>query len=397
MTPKLDLKAVGERARDALDAEFPGEQLTRQNRAKFISALHAHLAPPSVRRTAWFRRTFAIPAFVTVAAAAVFWFWPVEPSFTVAGVPGKLGDALESGPNAIAVDFSSGNRVELSPQTRMSVVQNAAQLTRVRLDRGRASLSIKKQGRSFAVQAGLSTVTVTGTQFNVDFDDKTQRLQVALFEGSVYITGPCFPKPHHMVAGDHFSQVCNPGVAVAAPIPEPAPVSAPIPTATERHKANENWRALADAGRYGDALRAAQSVGFAAICRQASADELLALGDTARIGGNSALAKRAWQTLQQRFARSPQSAVAAFSLGRLSFDGDHDYAQAAGHFSRYLARAPSGPLAGDAWGRLLQARERAGLADAAARDGRAYLERFPGGPFVGLARRLVESEPQPDR
>ena len=50
---------------------------------------------------------------------------------------------------------------------------------------------------------------------------------------------------------------------------------------------------------------------------------------------------------------------------------------------------PSGPLMGDAVGRLMEARHRAGDGVAARRDAQRYLERFPRGPYAATASAIL--------
>jgi outer membrane protein assembly factor BamD (BamD/ComL family) len=55
-----------------------------------------------------------------------------------------------------------------------------------------------------------------------------------------------------------------------------------------------------------------------------------------------------------------------------------------------FCESPGGPLAREAAGRQIDARERAGD-HAAARDAAAsYIKRFPSGPYAGLAQLLLE-------
>src|SRR5262249_29471585 len=88
---------------------------------------------------------------------------------------------------------------------------------------------------------------------------------------------------------------------------------------------------------------------------------------------------------RDRFARTPQAAIAAFELGRSA-----PPAEAATWFEAYLAEEPRGSLAREAWGRLVEANALAGK-DAAARSAaQEYLARYPDGPSAALARRVLQ-------
>jgi transmembrane sensor len=116
---------------------------------------------------------------------------------------------------------------------------------------------------------------------------------------------------------------------------------------------------------------------------------VLLLGDTARLSGHAADARRAYAEVRNRFPGSAEAAQAAFALGRLALRSDEDRAAAERWFETNLRERPNGPMAGVALGRLLELRlargDRAG-AEAAARD---YLRRFPDGPYAPAARKLA--------
>ena len=120
-----------------------------------------------------------------------------------------------------------------------------------------------------------------------------------------------------------------------------------------------------------------------------NAVELLSLADAARLSGETSRAVEALLMLRQRFPASTSAATAAFSLGRLAFEKRGAYAEAARWFATYLNEQPQGPLMGDAIGRLMEARDRAGDRPAARRDAERYLQRFPEGPYAGTARVIL--------
>jgi TolA-binding protein len=149
------------------------------------------------------------------------------------------------------------------------------------------------------------------------------------------------------------------------------------------------WRALAGEARYKDALAAAEREGFDAICAAASATELRALGDAARLGGSPARAGQAYLALRQRFPGTPEAGSAAFILGRIAQDQSKDYARAAGWFTRYLSEQPGGELAADAAGRLVEARDKMGDTEGAQRAATRYLAAYPNGSHAGYARSVL--------
>lgn len=151
----------------------------------------------------------------------------------------------------------------------------------------------------------------------------------------------------------------------------------------------DSWRALADGGRYKDALAAADLEGFDAICVSANAHNLRMLGDVARLGGSPARAARVFEQLRARFPRSPEAAAAAFLLGRIAQDQRRDYAAAAAWFGHYLVEQPGGEFSSEAAGRLVEVEDESGDEDAAGRAAERYLASYPNGLHAGYARRVL--------
>ncbi|MEA2750143.1 MAG: transrane sensor, partial [Myxococcales bacterium] len=83
------------------------------------------------------------------------------------------------------------------------------------------------------------------------------------------------------------------------------------------------------------------------------------------------------------------AATAAFELGRVAFDGLHDFNAAGDWFDTYLRERPSGALAREALGRDNEARHRTGDAARAEQLATRYTATYPDGPHATLARRLA--------
>ena len=82
--------------------------------------------------------------------------------------------------------------------------------------------------------------------------------------------------------------------------------------------------------------------------------------------------------------------LAAFLLGRVELEQEHDPDMAAHWFSVYVQEQPSGPLVESARGRILEirrAQDDPAQVQAAARD---YLEHHPDGSRASLARGLLD-------
>ncbi len=186
-------------------------------------------------------------------------------------------------------------------------------------------------------------------------------------------------------AGSHAAPQMVPAHATApapsgAPAPSMAPLpGAPVPMAT-------TWRALARRAQYHQALTLALAEGFDRDCDQLRGDDLVLLADVARLGGDLRRADQAYRAALRRF---PDLDRPAFALGVMAFESRHDYRDAASWLSRYLHDHPSGPLATEAAGRLLEAWDLAGETTRAREAARNYLRDHPAGPHKALARRLA--------
>jgi len=420
---------VGEKVRDALDAESaPGDEV-RLGRARFIEhvttrnlrpATRQGLTPGAARRSVGF-------GLLALGAATAALFWVRRPlSFQIdadagpAAIAGNAGDRIEA--NAVvptALRFSDGSSIVLERGGKMRVLALARNGARVLVEKGAADIAIahERGPGKWRFEAGPVTVDVTGTRFRVDWDPDRRSFGIELKEGSVIVGGDCLPSPRRVQRGDDLHLSCGPGAvapstkpAATKPATQPvtnatAPGAAPAPaleakaappraTQTLAHRdthASEggDWRALVAAGHYAEGVRAAERFGWSRICRTASATELLSLADAARLSGETSRAVEGLLMLRQRFPGSTSAATGAFSLGRLAFEKRSAYAEAARWFATYLDEQPSGPLMGDAFGRLMEARQRSGDRAAARRVAEGYLQRFPGGPYAGTARAIL--------
>ena len=171
---------------------------------------------------------------------------------------------------------------------------------------------------------------------------------------------------------------------VPAPAPTPAPAAEPLPGA--HVPMATTWRALARRAQYHQALTLALAEGFDRDCDQLRGDDLVLLGDVARLGGDIRHADQAYRAALRRF---PDLDRPAFALGVMAFESRHDYRDAASWLSRYLHDHPNGPLATEAAGRLLEAWDLAGDTARAREAARSYLHDHPTGPHKALARRLA--------
>jgi transmembrane sensor len=315
----------------------------------------------------------------------------------------RLGVPLRAPAHApLPLTFSDGTAFTVAPRSQLTVTDVAAHGAGVVLNEGALVAAVVPRARSrWRVQAGPYTVAVTGTRFTVEWHPRSRSFQLTLQEGAVTVFGPSFgPNGRRVTPQETLRAGPEPPPApppVAAPRPV-MPLGAAAPASGERPgvaairqapAARSTWKRLAQAGRYADALGAAEREGFAEICRGAPATDLLILGNAARFAQQPERAKRAFRAARSRRGTSHESAVAAFELGRLAHDVGRRYRDAADWFALYLREEPGGALAHEAVGRRMEALHRAGDGQAARRAAEAYLDLYPDGPHQGLARQLL--------
>jgi transmembrane sensor len=322
----------------------------------------------------------------------------------------------------LPVRFSDGTFVTLQPTARARVTKIAQAGAMLVVETGRAEFAVvKRKSAAWHVSLGPFRVQVTGTRFVADWDPREERLLLTMQEGTVIVSGCMFGAGRPFVAGDTVRASCrdrHADVSTNAPSPtakavvDTTPSSQPPgqireePGSNDEHgssaafgsaranptptaaRPSSSWRDLMRQGRHGEALDAAEALGFSSECATASAADLVALGDAARYQGRLDRAEEAYHAVRRRFPGHERAAVAAFALGRVAFDQRGSFSNAARWFRAYLDEQPNGRLARDALGRLMEAHSRAGDLASARKEARRYLEHYPTGPHVEMARRL---------
>jgi TolA-binding protein len=367
-----------------------------------------------------------------VAAAIGFWFGRPAANRAVDPRPGAWQTASETA--SLPLEFSDGSEVVLSPRARARVLERDSNGARVYLERGRAHVSVvHRPSTRWGIEAGPFDVAVTGTRFDMEWEPGDETLSVKMDEGKVEISG-CGLGVRRVTAGESVRFSCrNNGAidtegkpAANAPPPDRAPEPAtsqtsdsastkhtapppsppvsdgptsstrdavvptvPAPSAVTGPAASADWRGLASNARYADAFAAVDGSAFDRECETADATSLLTLANVARLTGHAPHAQRALLALRRRFTTAPGAAMAAFDLGMIDADQQHDPAGAARWFATYLEETPRGPLAREALGRLVEAESQSGHEGRAREAARRYLKEYPTGPRADLARSLL--------
>lgn len=342
--------------------------------------------------------------------------------------PGQLG-AFVRAPADLPVDlrFSDASDITLEASGRARVVDVDANGARVVLESGVAHVAIThREASRWHIIAGPFDVVVTGTQFDVAWEPTTERFSVHMKQGTVHVLGTLLGEGHALTTGealevnvpsgvvhqsDSHSQASiepptNADVAPSAvnsaanviaedradagsSSPQIAAAAAAATDSSRAAPPTPAWALLARRGKYQSAMDSAEALGFDKACDESKIADVLALGDAARFTGKNSEAREAYTAVRSRSPKDPMAAEAAFDLGKIAFDRDHDYGAAATWFDTYGRELPNGPLARDAAGRLIEAREKYGDHVDLEAAAQSYLTKYPDGPHADLARSIV--------
>lgn len=410
---KESIRRVGREAAEHQDSRRADAEVIARARVKFLGWVRSRPgadrrdASPSVVRLGW-PRVGVAAAILFVAIGLSTMALPRKHhglSFTIAGAPGVVGAWIVSSP----VQFSDGSSFVLEREASARVVAVDEHGARVMLERGGVHASVVHQAASrWSIGAGPYEVRVTGTRFDVAWDPAARTFTLDLHEGSVVVTG-CTLGERSVHAGESLRTTCSDGsaastvIAAAAPTTETASAVvsagslAPLPPATAGPSGTvaasatpsaSTWTTLARAGKFRDAY-AMVSADLDALAHSVDAGDVLLLADVARYSGDGGGAKNAWLVLRTRFPVDSRAATAAFLLGRAAFD-EGAFDDARRWLSTSLREAPSGPLACEATGRLIEACQRLGDAPAAKDAAGRYLRECPSGPHSKLAESVAE-------
>jgi hypothetical protein len=294
------------------------------------------------------------------------------------------------------VRFADGSELRFEDDGRGRIAESNRDGARVVLEEGGVAVRVvHHEGTAWRIEAGPFTVQVTGTAFRVAWQKTLGRFDLAMTEGAVLVEGPTFSQ--RLVAGQVLQASTSAGIVHLAWAPKlrETPraargrrVGSDRRAASGPQDAAPSWSRRLAQGNFRGVVEEANRLGVEQVFARRGLDDLGALATAARLSGETELARRALAALRGRFPATPAAVEAAFLLGRLAEDVDHNFAAAVLWYERAYSEAPAGALASEALGRKLGAL--AGPDPGAARAAAwLYLQRFPGGPHAGRARALV--------
>lgn len=361
------------------------------------------------------------PLYGLITAAAVLllmvgaggWWWGQSQSQSEMGV--VSGAWLETREREeLPMHFAEGSEVVVHGNSRVHVESVDPRGASMIVERGSVSANIVHRAETrWGFIAGPFRVRVTGTELAVEWDPKREEFSVSVATGSVLVTGPLIEGGRKVGAGQRCRvaikeerlEVTRAKAALRAeepldgatevvdvealPLEEDAQISTEgLPSAAELSAVAPRdlpkWQRLEQEGRYAEAMKAAAQLGVGTLIRSGNAGELMSLARAARLTGQHEVAGQSLRQLRARYSGSRQAATAAFLLGRSAAP-----AEAAGWFATYLREYPSGLLAREASGRLIESLHRAGRFAEASDAARRYLASYPSGPHAAFARSVL--------
>ncbi|MEN9580782.1 MAG: hypothetical protein RJA70_3791 [Pseudomonadota bacterium] len=313
------------------------------------------------------------------------------------------------------MEFSDGSSVQLLQEARARVERTEPNGAHLVLQRGKIHVSVVPNPLSrWTVSAGPIQVAVTGTQFDVDWDESGRVFVLELIRGEVLVTSPLRPTAVRMTAGQKLSidlhtqsQSLSAGGQAAAVAPDVRLPEAASSTATEpalglgevtpqssAQAASQSagarvpaptWKALLVQGNFELVLAEVRERGVERCLRGCELIDLEAAADAARYAGETGLAEQLLGGLNSRFPRTAAGQKATFLLGDVA-QRQQDLAAAENWYRRYLSQSPQGSYAAEAVGRLLvMTRDPARQRELAER----YLEFGQKGAYSDRARRVL--------
>lgn len=315
-------------------------------------------------------QTVGVLSGVAVAAAAVLLWLPR----LGAGAPAVLQPAwAESMPLQMPqmpaevraapppLNFRDGTQVRLHDARAEVVIASAEpEEARVLLRRGGARFDVvPNPSRRFVIDAGLVTVEVLGTEFDVVRSE--DRVQVDVVRGKVAVSWP----GNRRVLTRGEAGVFPPQVAEA-----PAVVDDDRPAAPERDGAQPQVRAK----------RTREDV-----------EAMLSAADEARTSGRPERALSILRGVLRQHPRDSRAPLAAFTMGRIELDRRH-YKAAARLFARVRSMGKNS-LAEHALAREIEAWDAAGDESKARARAEEYLRKHPKGPRTTQAQRVLRGAP----
>lgn len=187
---------------DLMRAGAAGPKCAPEHRRRFLQTWKQETRPPA-RRVALMWLPLAAACSL---ALFVGWQWHTT-NAVLQVVATRGGTSAEPSvgammPEGTELRFSEGTLARVQKNSRAMVSHLDARGATVTLAEGSLHLKVVKRPRAaWRVEAGPYLVQVTGTQFDVHWNEARKHFQIDLHEGSVNVSGPSLLSPQRLAAG----------------------------------------------------------------------------------------------------------------------------------------------------------------------------------------------------
>jgi hypothetical protein len=347
------------------------------------------------------------------------WSWRSTDSSKAYETTVTKGQLLDATSRSVWLELASKGavsqgHVRLDQGARARIVDAEALALTVSLERGSASAAFHEPASRVVMVAGPFAVRPTDVaEYAVDWAPRTGALGVRVTSGEVEVTVASTAARHTLKAGQTLeltaavtrpkspdsrkprtstasvSDVSTLEPKVAESVASAVPSVEQPAVGSKVNADNGRWRQLAENGQYAAAVKEAEKVGFSSLERSVSASDLLLLADVARLGGAPQRARGVLTALRNRYPGHTNAATAAFTLGRMAQELDHDDRRAMQWYRTYLKEEPQGRMAEGARARLLKATLRIGSQAEKEQAARDYLAHHATGSSAAVARSML--------
>lgn len=290
------------------------------------------------------------------------------------------------------IPLSDGSTITLAPGASLEVMENAQRRFVTSLYHGWARYNvIPDGGRTWEVNAALCRVVVLGTQFTVSRTPRAVR--VAVHRGTVAVYPP---------TGSRVLKILRAGETCALRSPvksEPEPVSSPpriAGNAAQRPPEDHSFDEGRSAKKPSPPVRAgvghrATSSSVAGLGASADVNRLLKEAKEARDRKQPERAVTLLEQALREYPHDPSVGLVTLTLATIHLDSLHQPRAAALLFKKAATSRGLPPsLREQAYGRSVEAFERAGDSVSARKMGNLYRRHYPDGAWLSWIERWTE-------
>ncbi|MBN2344163.1 MAG: FecR domain-containing protein [Deltaproteobacteria bacterium] len=375
----MNLKKMGKWMNDQLGS--PTHEEVMEERRAFLETVQRSSSSPSpVRIIRWAAAAAVVFGISAYVAISLFTHSPSDSQVSAGAekpvVPSVAGYKMHTTDNGgQTIEFDSGSTFTVHAGSDADITHNTAEEVRLLLHTGYVDCAINGNGfTKWHINAGSYTVTVTGTQFSVDWTPKENHLDVRVTEGSVLVSGG-------KLNADGIRLSMGETVSVR-------PDAVRIGKVNDGASIDESL-AQADAQDLAASAHSRKHQIKNIVSKQLSYNQLWSQSKKARYAGDHDTAYRLLTELRTRFANKPYAKQAAFILGRICLESRQAPMEAKQWFETYLQNTPDGPLVEESIGRLIRVCDQLHH-PCARRYANQYLSQYPNGVFAEIATSVIE-------